>query len=304
MARRTTEPEKTSKPSKPRSGGSGISSILRRSRTIDRRSYGETEADRADIHALYETSVQSPVGDVEMISRVFAQRRGRAARTLREDFSGSAALSTAWVKSAPDRRATAIDLDAKVLSYAAEHHRAALSEEAAARLVLHHGDVRDRRIPGRFDAVASYNFSAFVFKERRALFDYFRAVRRALVKDGLFFFDVFGGTLAQEPSLEPRSYDGFSYIWEQASFDPLTSRLEAHIHFGFDDGSRIRRAFSYDWRLWQIVELRELLDEAGFTRSDVYWEDRDDEGEGTGRFRRRTKVDAVPGWTAYVVAER
>jgi hypothetical protein len=56
--------------------------------------------------------------------------------------------------------------------------------------------------------------------------------------------------------------------------------------------------------LWQLVELRELFEEAGFSRSDVYWEDRDEHGDATHRFRRRTRVENEPSWTAYVVAAR
>jgi hypothetical protein len=30
--------------------------------------------------------------------------------------------------------------------------------------------------------------------------------------------------------------------------------LVCHIHFDFEDGSRLERAFSYDWRLWSLPE--------------------------------------------------
>ena len=51
-----------------------------------------------------------------------------------------------------------------------------------------------------------------------------------------------------------------------------------HIHFEFTNGSRLKRAFTYEWRLWTLPEIRELLGEAGFSRSTVYWEDRDADG--------------------------
>ncbi len=42
-----------------------------------------------------------------------------------------------------------------------------------------------------------------------------------------------------------------------------------HIDFKFEDGSVQKRAFSYDWRLWILPEIREVLAEAGFRRSTV-----------------------------------
>ena len=58
-----------------------------------------------------------------------------------------------------------------------------------------------------------------------------------------------------------------------------------HIHFSFPDGSKIKKAFTYDWRLWTLPEIRELLLEAGFQRATVYWEGTNEETEeGDGEF--------------------
>jgi SAM-dependent methyltransferase len=257
-----------------------------------------------DRYALYEATVQSPRADVAFIDGVFTRRRGRRARTFREDFCGSAALAAAWVKSAKDRVATAIDRDSRALANAERRHRRALATERdRARLRLLHQSVLEP-VRGRSDVAAAYNFSYFVFKTRRELDAYFSAVHRGLAPDGLFFLDVFGGITAEQPSLETHARGGVTYIWEQACYDPLTSSLEAYIHFRLPGGRLLRRAFRYDWRLWRIIEIREALEAAGFRRSDVYWEDRDDEGEPTGRFRRRTNVESEPSFTAYLVAER
>jgi hypothetical protein len=66
----------------------------------------------------------------------------------------------------------------------------------------------------------------------------------------------------------------------------------------------LRRAFSYQWRLWTLPEIRELLAEAGFSRSTVYWEDRDANGDGTGTFRPKAHVAQKAAWVAYIIAER
>ena len=51
----------------------------------------------------------------------------------------------------------------------------------------------------------------------------------------------------------------FIYRWEQAKFDAFSHDFQCFIHFLFPDGSKIYRAFSYDWRLWMAPELRDLL---------------------------------------------
>ena len=43
------------------------------------------------------------------------------------------------------------------------------------------------------------------------------------------------------------------------------------------------------WRLWSLVEIKELLLEAGFSRVRLYWERTDEDDEGTGK-RGRPRV--------------
>ena len=57
-----------------------------------------TLAERADKHALYQVSVQSPGVDIEFFEEQFAKYRGRKPLRMREDFCGTALLSTEWCK--------------------------------------------------------------------------------------------------------------------------------------------------------------------------------------------------------------
>jgi hypothetical protein len=67
----------------------------------------------------------------------------------------------------------------------------------------------------------------------------------------------------------------------------------------------MERAFTYDWRLWTLPELQEILLEAGFQDAEVYMEGWDDEAdEADGIFRRRTRFDNMAGWVGYVVGYR
>ncbi len=254
-----------------------------------------------DVHDLYERSVQDPGAEIELIERWSKKLCGAPARSLREDFCGTALLSTRWVASHASRTATGVDLDPKVLESGRRRHVAKLGE-AAARLTLVEGDVRTRRAQ-RFDVVCAYNFSYWIFTERRALLDYFRGVRGSLVDGGLFTLDAYGGPDAMSVQEEPRQVKGgFTYVWDQATFNPIDHRVVNHIHFRFKDGTALERAFTYAWRFWTLPELRELLEEAGFSHVEVYWDVASDEDDTS--YRPRKVVDNQPAWVCYLVARR
>jgi hypothetical protein len=73
-----------------------------------------------------------------------------------------------------------------------------------------------------------------------------------------------------------------------------------HIHFKFRDGTKLERAFTYDWRFWTIAELTELLEEAGFRQVRVYWDTSEDDDHEL--YRPRKTAANQPGWLAYIVA--
>lgn len=186
---------------------------------------------------------------------------------------------------------------------------------------------KDRRKGGggggggaRFDVVLAMNFSYWCFNTRDQMLTYFRAAREALVADGILFMDFYGGAdalkemterrkIAREPLTPHRKqagwYNGpYTYLWEQERYNPITGLLISHIGFKFPDGSRLKRAFSYQWRLWTLPELRDILHEAGFIKTTVHWEGDDAKGGGNGIFTPSEDGDACPSYICYITAER
>ena len=256
-----------------------------------------------DRHALYEASVQGVEFDLSFASSLFRRLRGRAPLVLREDFCGTAALSAGWVMRSSAHVAYGIDLDPEPLAWARAHRLPRL-RSASRRVHLLQSDVLHARAP-RADLTLAYNFSFFVFKTRRQLLAYFKAARRGLKSDGVLLLSTFGGTQAFETMSETRriaakqAVDGtrlpsFGYIWEQERFNPVTHDLFCSIHFKLPSGRLLRRAFVYDWRMWTLPELHELLLEAGFRESRAYVD------TGDGVYHRRTKFENQPGWLAIV----
>jgi hypothetical protein len=264
-----------------------------------KRSTGPKSTDR---YRLYEESVQSPGEHIKFFDSVYKTAHGKPARVLKEDFCGTALLSSEWVRTRPDNVAVGVDLHEPTLKWAEEHNLAPLEPDQRRRVSIVHDDVR-KVIDPKVDIVAALNFSYFEFKTRRELLAYFRTTRESLNPGGMFILDMFGGWEAQMQVTDKTRYKGFTYVWEQTRFDPVTHLTQFHIHFKFRGGGGIDAAFEYNWRLWTIPEVRELLEEAGFRKSEIFWEGIDpDTDEGNGEFTQVTEAENCPGWIAILVA--
>jgi hypothetical protein len=260
-------------------------------------------ADQADRHYLYQESVQDTEAEIDFVEETWQQLRSRPAELLREDFCGTAITACEWVRRDAQHYAIGIDWDGEVLAWGRLNNLEQLDDEQFSRINLLQENVLDAQTE-LADIALAMNFSYFLFLERQDLLKYFRAVHASLVDDGIFFLDAYGGYDAPKEIEEERECDGFTYIWEQASFNPIDSRMTCHIHFEFPDKSRLDEAFSYQWRLWTLPEICELLAEAGFANVTVYWEGTDEEtNEGNGIFEPAEVGDADPGWICYIVAE-
>lgn len=261
-------------------------------------------SDHADRHLLYEASVQDPETELAFVAETFAELTGRPLKRIREDFCGTANTACHWVRSGSDHEAVGVDLDEEVLEWGKANHASGLKPKQRERLKLIKADVLTAN-SDPVDAVLAMNFSYYLFTTRESLKAYFEKVREALVDDGILFLDAFGGYDAHRELEERTEYDDFTYVWDQASFDPISHAMTCQIHFEFPDGSTMNRAFEYHWRLWTLPEIRELLLEAGFSSATIYWEGTDEEtGEGDGIYSASEQGDADAGWICYLVARR
>jgi hypothetical protein len=269
----------------------------------------------ADTHILYTSSVQGVEGQLDFMERQFKRRRGRRLRRFREDFCGTAILSCDWARRGKDNESWGVDLHAPTLDWGRTHHLSRLSAAAASRVHLLCEDVMTVRTPP-VDLIGAFNFSFNIFKERASLLNYFRKTYGDLAPDGVLLIDEFGGEEGHSVIKDKRKIrdgampDGrpletFTYIWDQAYYNTLTHDIRCHIHFKFRDGTQIKNAFTYEWRLWTVPELRDLLHEAGYKNVEVYLEGWDDDADDTdGVFRRRIEYEGMEAWFGYLIAEK
>lgn len=277
-------------------------------RPAQKKRSGASMASTADRHHLYQLAVQCVDAEIDMVDQIYREIRGRDAIHLREDFCGTGNTGCEWVRRRDANTATGLDLDAEVLDWGSRENVATLSPSQRARMRLLRRDVREgidvnNSDGGGSDIIVAMNFSYMAFKTRDALRAYFAAARRGLGADGLLIIDAYGGNESWCDTREKTKCDGFTYHWEQCNFNPINAHIDCHIHFHFPDGSKMRRAFSYDWRMWTLPEIREIMREAGFTRSVVYWEGTDEEtGEGNDIYTPSEIGEDDPSWIVYVAA--
>jgi len=264
---------------------------------------GPTQAELADRHTLYENSVQDSETEIDFVDETFEAIRGRKMSLLREDFSGTSSVCCEWVKRRPDNLAIGVDLDEEVLQWGRDHNLSKLTDEQRSRITLLQEDVLTVETDAP-DCVLAMNFSYWYFKERSLQISYFKRIFDSLNDEGVFFLDAFGGYEAFQEMEESTEYDDFVYTWDQSEYNPITGDYVCHIHFEFPDGSKMKNAFTYEWRLWTMPEIREMLLEAGFKKVTTYWEGEDEDGDGDGNYEPTDQGEADAGWVCYISAEK
>ncbi|MES9953888.1 MAG: class I SAM-dependent methyltransferase [Candidatus Thiodiazotropha sp. 6PLUC2] len=272
-----------------------------------RKKKSQSMAQLADRHHLYELSVQCSEAEIDFVDDTYKKLKGHRAKLLREDFCGTANVCCEWVRRRKGNQAIGVDLDAEVLQWGQENQLSQLKSSQSKRITLLNKNVLTAETES-MEIISAMNFSYWLFKERTQLKRYFRRAFKQLSDDGVLFMDAYGGSDSYKEIEEEREIEdgksSFTYIWEQEKYDPISGNLICHIHFDFEDGSRFDRAFSYDWRLWSLPEVRELLEEVGFKKITFYWQGFDDDGEADGIFVPVEEGEADAGWICYISAEK
>jgi hypothetical protein len=261
-----------------------------------------------DKYALYEESVQTPPEHAVMFRTIYADTRNgkdeRTPKVLREDFCGTFQIACEWVRLDSKHSSIGIDLDQEPLQYGRKHHLSKLKPNEKIRVKLLNQNVMKVTRP-KADIIAACNFSFYIFKERKTLIDYFKSVYKSLNDGGVFILEMAGGPGMIEKLKEQKTYNEkrtgkFTYIWDQKFYNPITHEAKYSIHFKFPNGKIMKDAFTYDWRIWTLAEVREAMSEAGFTESHIYWE-KIRKGKDTGEYVKAMQGGNFYSWIAYAV---
>lgn len=254
------------------------------------------------------------VTNADMLARFCRALHPSTPRTLREDFSGTAALARAWLALDPAHRAIAVDHDPKVLARA-RSDAARLPNRRHLRTI----DKDVLHALAKADIIAATNFPLGYFHTRDALVRYLAISRSRLAPGGLFLADLYGGASAfttgvtrrtfREPDAGRTRGQRFTYLWDQQEANAITGLVRNAIHFQYRAGGTtrtIRNAFTYHWRLWSIPEITDALHEAGYRTIECHSRLGDAiDSEGNLYVQQPDPEEPLDAdWVVYVVARK
>ncbi|MBP9674498.1 MAG: class I SAM-dependent methyltransferase [Bacteriovoracaceae bacterium] len=253
-------------------------------------------------YSMYEKAVQCPSADIDFVNREFQKMYKKKPLVFREDFAGTGFTACQWVKQGARHKAYAIDLDPAPIIYGKKRHYAKLTDQEKKRVSYVQANVLKAE-KFRSDVVVAFNFSYMIFQQREQMLKYFTAVRKSLNPKGFFFLDILGGPESQIVIEDRRDYSSFVYYWDCIKFNPINNEGHYAIHFRTKKpNKKYYNVFTYCWRLWTIPELRDLLQEAGFSKTFVWWEGETRKGDGNGVYTLSEKEDNCDAWIAYLGA--
>lgn len=261
-----------------------------------------------DKYQLYLASVQDPIADIERVLELYSAINKKEAHSLREDFCGSFALSCAFVQSHPERKAISLDIDEEAIDYGKKNYLSNLNESEQKRLkpLVQNSLSATEKV----DVAIAFNFSYCLLHTRKELVEYFTHVYNSLEDDGMLVMDTFGGSESEIPEVIERYVDNndylspFTYEFERVDFNAVNRIANYYIHFIFDEGTELRKAFHYEFRMWSINEIRDCLADAGFESSHVFWEECDEQGYGNGNYYQTESEENTVSWNALVVGHK
>jgi hypothetical protein len=253
-----------------------------------------------DKYAYYQSTVQNPAADIDFMRGTYRSINRKSPLVFREDFCGTFMNSVHWVNHVRGGKAYGVDIDREPLDWGRTHNATKLDPKLQKNLLVVQKSVLAKDLPSA-DIICALNFSYMTLKKREDFAEYLKKCRQKLNSGGLLFMDCMGGTDCQIPNEEVRDYPGFRYTWELETFDPIHNHANYSIHYRVKGGGFHRRVFTYDWRMWSIPEIREMMEDVGFRESRVYWEGNKRNGEGNGVYSLTEKGEPCETWIAYIV---
>ncbi|MCM0605761.1 MAG: hypothetical protein KA715_06685 [Xanthomonadaceae bacterium] len=255
---------------------------------------------------LYEQSVQT-TADVDYLLEMAITVMGRVPLSLREDFCGTHLFAREYVKRDPRFKAIGLDLDPLSIKYGTSQAKKDLTPEERKRLKIYKKNVISVTKP-KSDWIVACNFSFYIFHERDTLVEYFKKAHQSLTKDGIFMLELGGGSGFLERLTDRRVFkvsqtQKVTYLWHQLDFNPVKRQGHYAISFKVNDVLKYKHAFKYDWRVWTIPEVRDVLKDAGFSRSVVLVE-KAAKGRSSEGYEISEEGDHDHSWISYVVGIR
>ncbi len=230
-------------------------------------------------HNLYQNTVQNPKREVEFYKKTYRMIFKVLPTKIREDFCGTGLFSCEWVKNNVNNIAVGIDFDEETLRWGRENNINNLNSGYDRIKLLNQNVLEPFDETEKFDIISSMNYSHFLLTKRKDLVKYFSNVRKNIFK-GLYIIDFFGGSHVFEEHKHNNQSDIYEFKNEQMNIvDNITNCI---LNFKNKyKNNQLETLFSYNFRVYSLIELKEALEDAGFKTFKIFIKDVSDDEENT-----------------------
>jgi hypothetical protein len=227
-------------------------------------------------YQLYQSAVQNVKKEVEFFRKIYRLIYNKVPHSFREDFCGTGLLANEWVKNSVENIAVGIDIDQEALEYGNNNNT---STDRVS--LLNHNVLTEYDETQKFDVICSLNYSHFLLTKRSEIKKYFENVFKNISK-GIFIIDLFGGSHIYED----HSYDkGDYYRFCGKAINIVNNQTECSLNFKIKK-NKYKPLFNFMFRVYSIIELRELLEEIGFKKSKLFLKEiNDDEDDDYNEYK-------------------
>jgi hypothetical protein len=220
-------------------------------------------------HQLYQNYVQNTKKEVEFFRKIYRLIYNKVPYSFREDFCGTGLLANEWVKNSVENIAVGIDIDQEALDYGINNHTTTDRVKLLNLNVLTEYDQNQK-----FDIICSLNYSHFLLTKRAEIKKYYENVFKNITK-GIYIIDLFGGShIYADHSYEK----GDNYKFNGKAINIVNNQTECSLNFKIKK-NKFKPLFNFMFRVYSIIELRELLEEVGFKKFKIYLKEINDDDD-------------------------
>ena len=248
-------------------------------------------------HDFYQKSVQSVKVENEFFKKIFRMIYNKLPYTLREDFCGTGLLASSWTNSSVENYSVGIDIDQEALDYGKEKN----VTTDRVRLI-NHNVLKEFDKNEKFDIICSLNYSHFLLTKRTELKTYFKNVFNNISR-GILILDFFGGSHVYEN----HSFNKMEfYQFSGKAINIMNSISKCSLNYKIKK-NKFKTMFTYEFRVYTIIEMREALEEVGFTKFKIYIKEINEDDEDDYTEYEEIEIDGEyypesERYTGYIVA--
>ena len=229
-------------------------------------------------HELYQKSVQNVKKESEFFRKVYRMIFNKVPTSFREDFCGTGLLSCEWVKSNVLNSAVGIDIDQETLDWGIQNNINNLTSGSDRIKLLNHNVLDEFDATQKFHIINSLNYSHFLLPQRKQIIKYFSNVVKNLDSKGVFIIDFYGGSHIYTDHKYQHSDTSDFYEFSGKQMNIINNTSACCLNYKIKK-NKYKPLFSFNFRIYSIIELREAMEEVGLNSFKLFIKEMNDDEE-------------------------